>query len=381
MLSRLTGNPIIRIVLLAGALGFCGLGLASDWPQVHAVLSQLHWYSVAGSFLAACAGSWCLFLAWRAVAADLGCYLTVPATVRIVSIAQIAKYLPGVIWAFAAYTELGKDYRIPRRLSAATAVIALGVAVGTGLFIGMATLPAASAGAVRHYWWMLALAPLIAACLLPPVLRRLLDRAFALARRDPLDRPLTSRGLLRAVAWSALAWVFWGLHAWLLIASLPAETIRANGTAGTFVLALGAYALAWSAGILLVIFPGGIGPRELALVVALSPIMPRGSALVIALLSRVVMTISDVAWASCGVALARLTRRARIPAATVRFSGGKHRKPRSGRLAPQSPDELPQAAVDRPRARVVVAPAVVAVPQAAAAVPPAGYPDRERQAI
>jgi hypothetical protein len=353
MLSRLTGNPIIRIVLLAVALAFCGLGLAANWPQMQAALSQLHWYSVAGSFLAASAGTWCLFLAWRAVAADLGCYLTVPATVRIVSIAQIAKYLPGVIWAFAAYTELGKDYRVPRRLSAAIAIISLGVAVATGLFVGMATLPAASAGTVRHYWWMLALAPLIAACLLPPVLSRLLDRAFALARAEPLDQPLTSRGLLAAVAWTALGWLFWGLHAWLLIVSLPLGAARANGTAGTFVLALGAYALAWSAGILLVIFPGGIGPRELALVVALSPIMPRGSALVIALLSRVVMTFSDVAWAACGVALARLNRRARIPAAAVRFSGGKHRKPRTAELAPQP-----------------------AVP-----VAPVAYPDREAQVI
>ncbi len=303
MLSRLRANPLLRAALLVLALAFCGLGLAADWHQVHAALLRLNWYDVGGAFLAAAIGSGCMMLAWRAIVTDLGSPLTVPATVRVMSISQIGKYLPGAIWAFAAQVELGHDYQVPRRRGAAAVVISLAVALGTGLAIGVAALPIASAGAVHHYWWMLALAPLIALCLLPPVLRWLLDRAFRLARQQPLEQPLSSRGLRVAVAWTVAGWLLWGLQAWLLISDVTGRTW------GVVLVSLGAYALAWSAGILLVVFPGGIGPRELALVVALAPVMPRGSAILVALASRVVTTISDVAWAGVGLLIGRQAKR------------------------------------------------------------------------
>ncbi len=74
---------------------------------------------------------------------------------------------------------------------------------------------------------------------------------------------------------------------------------------GVLLLSAGAYALAWSVGFVLIIFPSGVGPRELALIAALAPVMSRGSALVIAIVSRLVMTIGDLAWAGLGLALGR----------------------------------------------------------------------------
>jgi hypothetical protein len=63
-------------------------------------------------------------------------------------------------------------------------------------------------------------------------------------------------------------------------------------------IAAGAYALAWSVGFVLIPFPGGVGPRELAFIAALAPVMPRGSAIVVAVVSRLVLTIADLAWAA-----------------------------------------------------------------------------------
>lgn len=331
MLARLRANPVLRTGFLAVALAFCGFGLAADWPQVQAALVRLHWYSVAGSFLAAAAGAGCMMLAWRAVVADIDSRLPVLAAIRVTSIAQVAKYVPGAIWAFAAQVELGRDYRISRHRGAAAVVISLAVALGTGLLVATVTLPIASTDAAHHYWWVILLAPLVGVFLLPGVLGWLLRRMFAIARRPPPERLPSPRGLLTAAAWSMLGWMFWGLHAWLLIANLTGRTESA------ILLALGAYALAWSVGILVVVFPGGIGPRDLAFVVVLAPVMPRGSALLVALVSRVVMTLSDVAWATTGLVIGRVTKHARGPAtgepATAvpdKTRGGKHRKPAAG---------------------------------------------------
>src|SRR5438046_8371503 len=105
--------------------------------------------------------------------------------------------------------------------------------------------------------------------------------------------------MARALGWTTLGWLCYGAHAWFLI------SVFAGKSGHAFALSLGAYALAWAVGFLIVFFPGGIGPREVALIAVLAPVMPSASALVVALASRVVMTIGDLAWAGTGLAIGR----------------------------------------------------------------------------
>src|SRR5215475_126697 len=109
--------------------------------------------------------------------------------------------------------------------------------------------------------------------------------------------------MTRAICWSLLGWVFYSVQAWLLVADMTGRG------ADVLLIAAGAYALAWSVGFILIPFPGGVGPRELALIAALAPVMPTGAAIVVAVISRLVMTIGDLAWA----ALASMFGRARRP--------------------------------------------------------------------
>ena len=109
-------------------------------------------------------------------------------------------------------------------------------------------------------------------------------------RGPPLEGSVSAGGMTRALAWTTLGWLCFGAHAWFLI------SVFAGKGGNTFALSLGAYALAWSVGFLIIFFPSGIGPREVALIAVLAPVMPSASALVVALASRVVMTIGDLAW-------------------------------------------------------------------------------------
>src|SRR6202012_3139566 len=101
-----------------------------------------------------------------------------PAAVRTMFVAQLAKYLPGAVWAFAAQVELGNDYQVPRRRNATSVVTALAVTLGTGLLAAAITLPLTSGTAARHYWWALAVTPVILVALYPPVLGRLINKAL-----------------------------------------------------------------------------------------------------------------------------------------------------------------------------------------------------------
>lgn len=323
MLSRLRASRWLRAALLALVLAFCGYGLFAEWPQVRTALGRLEWSSVAGAALAAMAGSGCLMLAWRAVLADLGSRLPIPTAIQTMFVAQLAKYVPGAVWAFAAQVELGHDHQVPRRRGATAVIVSLAVALAVALLIAAATLPWTSSGEARHLWWAMALIPVILIGLWPPLLGRILDRALILARRQPLERRPSARGLATALGWTTLGWLLMGLQLWLLV-----RDVTGRGT-HVLLLALGANALAWAAGVLIVVFPGGVGPRELVLVATLAPVMPRGVALATALVSRVVLTASDLAWGGAGLAAGRRARALSAqPPSQTSFGtrGGRHAK-------------------------------------------------------
>jgi hypothetical protein len=123
--------------------------------------------------------------------------------------------------------------------------------------------------------------------------------------------------MVRALGWTTLGWLCYGAHAWFLISVFAGKGGGEVGGGNTFALSLGGYALAWAVGFLIIFFPGGIGAREVALIAVLAPVMPSGSALVVALASRVVMTVGDLAWAGAGLAIGRSSsgrRRASRPA-------------------------------------------------------------------
>jgi hypothetical protein len=212
------------------------------------------------------------------------------------------------VWAVAAQVELGRDYQVPRRRGATASLVSMATTLVVALVMAGIMLPLTSSDAVRRYWWVLAVTPFAIACLHPAVIRTGLNLVLRVARREPLEKAVSVRGMARALGWTAIGWCFYGLHAWLLVREFAhGSDIR------VLALSFGAYALAWSVGFLIIFFPGGIGPREAALVAVLSPVMPAASALVVALASRVVMTLGDLLWAGAGLSTGR-RRRVAVPA-------------------------------------------------------------------
>ena len=307
-MSDLTRSPWLRAALLIGAVGLAGYGLVSQWPQVHAALGQLDGSDVAGAAVSAIAGLGCMMLAWRALLADLGSPLPLPAAIRVMFVGQLGKYVPGAVWAVAGQVELARDYAVPRRRSATASLVSMAVTLVVGLVAVGVTLPLVSAHAVRQYWWVLAITPLAAACLYPPVVKFGLDLVLRVLRRAPLEGSVGRGGMARALGWTTIGWLCYGAHAWFLISVFAVKGGGEVGGGGSYALSLGAYALAWAVGFLIVFFPGGIGAREVALIAVLAPVMPSASALVVALASRVVMTIGDLAWAGVGLAIGRASR-------------------------------------------------------------------------
>jgi uncharacterized membrane protein YbhN (UPF0104 family) len=294
VISRLRASRLPRIALVVVALAFCVYGLASRWDQTRHAVTAFSWPYMVAALAAGILGLGAWMLAWRAVLAGLGSPLPLRAAVRVYFVSQLGKYIPGSVWALVAQMELAKEHHVPRQRGASAALLAMASTVATGCAMAAVTLPLTSSDATRRYWWLLILAPIFLALLHPRIVAFTLNKALTLARRQPLPRTASLGTMVVTVAWTAVGWLLLGVHAWLLV--------RAAGGSGFF-LATGAYALAFTGGFLVVIAPGGAGVREAALTVALGPVLATGAPLVVALASRVVMTVADLAWAGSAVLL------------------------------------------------------------------------------
>jgi len=315
----------LRVAVALLALTLLAVAVARQWDAVVDALGRMGpgWFAL--SLVAALVGLGFTSFAWRTLLADLGSPLPAGPGTRVFFLAQVGKYLPGAVWPFVAQMELGRTLGVPRQRSAVAGLLFVGLHCATGLLVASATLPFASPEAAEHYWWVLALTPAFLVVLHPRVLSPLLDRAFWLLRRPPLDRRLTLGNTVRACGLLLVTWVCYGLS--LLALARP---LGLSG-AGSFFLATGAYALAWSAGVMVLgLVPAGIGVREVVLGAVLLPVLPAGAATAVVASSRVVQTLGDALWAVvAGVALRGSMRRAAgaLPAGSTGMVAAELRRP------------------------------------------------------
>jgi uncharacterized membrane protein YbhN (UPF0104 family) len=297
-------HRLVRAGLVVLALVFVVLALRGQTDEIAAGLGRLSLGTILLAFLAVVGGLLATTLAWRAVLTGLGSPLPAAVAGRVFLLGQLGKYLPGSVWPVLAQTELGREHNVPRARSAVAAVAALLVSLVTGTIVGVGCLALSATGAVRTYWYV-ALVPLLGLVLLaPPVLSRLLRLSFRLTRRPPTDTTVSGGALLASAGWGFLQWVCFGLQAWLLARGLGAGQHRL-----LLLLAVGAFALAWVVGFLVVFVPAGAGAREAALVLVLGPALGSANAVALALVSRVLMIVGDFVVVGLAVLSARLHAR------------------------------------------------------------------------
>jgi glycosyltransferase 2 family protein len=296
----------VRWGFLAAALGLAVWYVLDNRPALARAATDLSGTEVVLVVVLGAGYVWCTLLAWRAVLADLGSPLSLRSAVAVFGVSQLGKYVPGGVWNVVAAAEVGAGHSVPRSRSATSMLVAVAVSVASGAAVGAVALPFVSAGALGAWSWVVWAAPAVVVVLAPPVLNRLIGLAVRVARRDAPEHPMTWGGLGRAAAWSVAGWLVAGLQLWVLCTGLGLPP-----TARTFALAAGGWALAWTAGFLFVVAPAGAGVRELVLAAVLAGALPGPAAALAVLVSRVVLTLVDLAFAGAGLLLTRRGSRQR----------------------------------------------------------------------
>ncbi|MET8332373.1 lysylphosphatidylglycerol synthase transmembrane domain-containing protein [Streptosporangium canum] len=290
---------LVRIAFLAVALGFGAWVVAKQWEEIRAGFARLSWQSLVLSLVAVVAALCSGMMTWRALLADLGSPLPFRPAAKVFFVGQLGKYIPGSLWPVLAQMEMGRELGVPRPRSAAAFFLTMPVQLGSGLMISGVTLLTALPGSVAPYAWVFLLIPLLAVVFEPRVINAVLGFGLRKLKREPLERPLTRRGMLTALGWALLGWTAYGLHL--------AAVLHEFGPSGVsaVVFSIGAFALSWCLGIMTFVVPAGAGVREAAMVVVLAPVLDRGSAIAVALCSRIVIILGDLVCAGAAGLAAR----------------------------------------------------------------------------
>jgi glycosyltransferase 2 family protein len=284
-----------RDLRTAAGVGFLlvsvALAAAVVWRDRHDLAEALHRLPAGSLVLSGifATGSVVVTLfMWRAMLTGLDVDLPLKPSARVFFVGQLGKYLPGSVWPVLAQMELARRFRVPRPRMLACGVLTVVVNVAVGGALAVSLLPWVSRDAFRHFWWLPVCLPAIILALQPKIVIRLLERLLAVMRREPLGVTLTWHAEARTALWGVVSWLLLGAHIYVLADALGASGPRVMAAA------VAAGSLAVSAGTLFVPAPAGAGVREVAFVLTLGPVLPGSSALLVALLSRVILVVVDV---------------------------------------------------------------------------------------
>ena len=232
-------------------------------------------------------------LVWRTLMADLGHQLTLRQSARIFYPSQLGKYVPGSVWSIITQIELSRGHDDPQADQRDR-----GCAGHRGhrsrpgcpgrpharpdRGVRRCITTGGSCSSSRCSW---------SPCTRGYSGRRSTDPAPGASRAAAAYPVLGRAGCGGRPAGRHLGLL--GLQAWVLLVGWAPRPLSAHyrwRSAG--------YALAYSLGQLAVGLPAGAGVREAALTLALSSVVSTRKALVVALLSRAILTVVDLSLAT-----------------------------------------------------------------------------------
>jgi len=231
--------------------------------------------------------TWSRSLRWWGDALPFG------GAVRIWFITNLSRFVPGAIWQFAHVSAEALTARISPVAATGAILFQQLVLLGTGVALTVSlapVLPTAVTGTTNPVLSLgLTSLGVLAVIILLPVAAPTLERwSSRLLKRDIKWPAPTRREMTAYVGTLVLPWIAYGVAFWLFGWGLIGDA--APGLLPAAAVFIGSYV----AGIIAVFAPGGLGVREAAMVILLSPITGAAPALLLAIASRLWLVALEI---------------------------------------------------------------------------------------
>jgi hypothetical protein len=285
-----------QIALIGGAIVFLVQTARRHTSELSAWDASISWPPLLAASLLVLAAFVFMVATWSASLRWWNTAVPVLPALRIWSLSNLARFIPGGIWQFAGLAALAAEEGVSPVAATGAVLLQQIVLLATGIVVAATLAPAwiaPFAGGLPPWatitLTLTGLALLIV--VIPASLQPLSRRFQRLVRRDvTLPRP-TTRSFASYVLALVMPWVAYAVAFWLFALAML------NTSTPTFLVAGGAFVASYVVGILAVFAPAGIAVREAALVAMLTPAIDARSALVLAIGSRLWMIVLEIVMA------------------------------------------------------------------------------------
>jgi hypothetical protein len=223
--------------------------------------------------------------AWIVIHGTLSGYWNTYQHVRIYCLTTVTRRLPGTFWYVLGRIVMYEYYGVRRSITAIAGGIEFAATVLGGLLVAVVTWPLLMSTQMLDPIWLFLPLLIGGAILNPPVVRVLVRR---LSPGQDISH-IRYRFILGAILLLAAVWIIGGLLLFVLTNAIhPLPLSMLPGV-------IGAWSIAGVAATTIFSFlPFGLGATEITLATVLSPFLPIGEALIVALLMRALLTICEL---------------------------------------------------------------------------------------
>lgn len=299
----------LQILVAAAMVGYAVTTLAREWEGAAAQLRNLRpdsWSVIAASALVLLAYA-ILIQTWRLMLSAWSAWLSYSDAARIWFVSNLGRYIPGKIWQIGVMSAMAHRRGVSPVAATGSSLVVNLASIVAGLALVLLTGAAvlrfvvegggglAEVASGTEVGVMLLAIVALGLFTLPYVLPRLAGALTAVTGREVRLPTAPARAIWLAVAGTSVAWLLYGAAFAIFSRGLFASGSDLSAS-GVFAY-VAVYTTSYLVGYLALFAPGGIGVRESVLVVAM-PALGLASApqaLVIALASRVWLTVLEIA--------------------------------------------------------------------------------------
>ena len=280
-------------VFAIAVIGFASYGVARQWTQIRSRLTLLdiRWGQIVIASLIVLGAYGVLIETWRRVLGAWDTKLPWMTAARIWFASSLGKYIPGNIWAIAALGMMAKE-RGASGVAAAGSSIIVNV---LNLAAGLAVVLMCGSKLVPHIavFGAATVAILGVAIAAPVVLPKLVVWFCRVTGKDVSLPRIPPSTIWLSLVGTTVAWVAYGVAFQLFSGGVVGGGKGVHTTLSYIAVYTGAYIL----GFITPIAPAGLGVREAGIVggMAVFKLMGHADALIVALTSRLWLTVLEVA--------------------------------------------------------------------------------------
>lgn len=280
-----------------------GRSLYHNWGALKLQIAALHFnlWLLPLPFLCFALGFVVTPLAWTLILSYFGEKLTLRKSIQIIAYSQFGKYLPGKVWVALGRMYLAREVGIQERHSVLSVIIETAYLLISALALFVFSL-LFYPGLLAKTYLLLILIPVTLVALYPPIFNRIVNFLLARIGQKPVLFRISPIQALALFLIYLFSWFMQGLGLYFLTLSFYPIGIKA------LLILPGAFSLSWIIGFVVFFAPGGLGVREGLFALLLEPVLPGAFNVIISLLSRVWVTISEILVFLAVLIFARLRR-------------------------------------------------------------------------